>query len=75
MSLSVNRIYPRVKPEGMLRRDMRWIDGTGYVVSPLDGVNGARRNLLAGIGHAFAAFAILKRDEVALSNARPCRDP
>jgi len=27
-----------------------WIDGTGYVVSPLDGVNGARRNLLARIG-------------------------
>jgi hypothetical protein len=24
-----------------------WIDGTGYVVSPLDGVNGVRRNLLA----------------------------
>jgi flagellar basal body P-ring protein FlgI len=34
----------------MLRRDMRWIDSTGYVVSPLDGVNGVRRNLLAGIG-------------------------
>jgi hypothetical protein len=27
-----------------------WIGGTGYVVSPLDGVNGARRNLLARIG-------------------------
>jgi hypothetical protein len=27
-----------------------WIDGTGYVVSPLDGVNGARRNLFARIG-------------------------
>jgi hypothetical protein len=27
-----------------------WIDGTGYVVSPLDGVNRVRRNLLAGIG-------------------------
>jgi len=26
------------------------IDGTGYVVSPLDGVNGVRRNLLARIG-------------------------
>jgi len=26
-----------------------WIDGTGYVVSPLDGVNGVRRNLLARI--------------------------
>jgi hypothetical protein len=24
-----------------------WIDGTGYVVSPLDGVNGVRRNLPA----------------------------
>jgi hypothetical protein len=28
-----------------------WIDGTGYVVSPLDGVNGVR-NLLASIGLA-----------------------
>jgi hypothetical protein len=27
-----------------------WIGGTGYVVSPLDGVNGVRRNLLARIG-------------------------
>jgi hypothetical protein len=27
-----------------------WIDGTGYVVSRLDGVNGVRRNLLARIG-------------------------
>jgi hypothetical protein len=26
-----------------------WIDGTGYVVSLLDGVNGGRRNLLARI--------------------------
>jgi len=28
------------------------IDGRGYVVSPLDGVNGVRRNLLARIGLA-----------------------
>src|SRR6267142_4783930 len=27
-----------------------WIGGTGYVVFPLDGVNGVRRNLLARIG-------------------------
>jgi hypothetical protein len=27
MSLSANRIHPRVKPEGMLRRDMRWRGG------------------------------------------------
>jgi len=27
-----------------------WIDGTGYVVFPLGGVNGVRRNLLARIG-------------------------
>jgi hypothetical protein len=26
------------------------IDGTGYVVRPLDGVNGVRRNLLARTG-------------------------
>mgnify|MGYP003694784357 CR=1 FL=1 len=31
---------------------MTWIDGTGYVVSPLDGVNGVRRNLIARIGLA-----------------------
>jgi hypothetical protein len=31
-------------------RAVTWIDGTGYVVSPLDGVNGVRRNLLARIG-------------------------
>jgi len=29
-----------------------WIGGTGYVVFPLDGVNGVRRNLLARIGSA-----------------------
>jgi hypothetical protein len=27
-----------------------WIDGSGYVVFPRDGVNGLRRNLLACIG-------------------------
>jgi len=27
-----------------------WIDDTGYVVFPLDGVNGVRRSLLARIG-------------------------
>ena len=31
-------------------RTVTLIDGTGYVVSPLDGVNGVRRNLLARIG-------------------------
>jgi hypothetical protein len=30
-----------------------WIDGTGYVVSPLDGVNGVRRNLPA---HSLSRF-------------------
>jgi hypothetical protein len=29
-----------------------WIDSTGYVVSPLDGVNGFSRNLLGRIGVA-----------------------
>jgi hypothetical protein len=29
---------------------MTWIDRTEYVVFPLDGVNGARRNLLAAVG-------------------------
>jgi len=29
-----------------------WIDGAGYVVSPLDNVNGVRCNLLARIGSA-----------------------
>ena len=29
---------------------MTWIDGTRYIVSPLNGVNGVRRNLLARIG-------------------------
>jgi len=29
---------------------VNWIDATGYVVSPLDAVNGVRRNLLARIG-------------------------
>jgi hypothetical protein len=29
---------------------LTWIDGTGYVVSPRDGVNGVRRNPLARIG-------------------------
>jgi hypothetical protein len=29
---------------------MTWIDGTGYVVSLLDGVNGGRHDPLARIG-------------------------
>jgi hypothetical protein len=32
------------------------IDGTGYVVSRLDGVNGVRRNLLARIGLSKGGF-------------------
>jgi hypothetical protein len=31
-------------------RAVTWIDDTGYVVFPLDGVNGVRRSLLASIG-------------------------
>jgi hypothetical protein len=27
-----------------MKRQAQWIDGTGYVVSPLDDVNGIRRN-------------------------------
>ncbi|MEA2911181.1 MAG: hypothetical protein QOJ15_3262 [Bradyrhizobium sp.] len=30
---------------------MTWIDGTGYVVSPLDGVNGARRIMFLFFGY------------------------
>ena len=38
-----NRILPSGQARGMPRRDKRRIDGTGYVVSPLDGVNGVPR--------------------------------
>jgi len=34
---------------------MTWIDGTGYVVSPLDGVNGILIAVLMGVPGAIAA--------------------
>jgi hypothetical protein len=42
-----------------------WIDGTGYVVSPLDGVNGVRHNLLARIGLAGVAACQAREDAAA----------
>src|SRR4029077_21236649 len=52
-------------------RAVTWIDGTGYVVSTLNGVNGVRRNLLARIGLSVGALAV----EARTVGARSCDDP